>query len=198
MTGRALLLQDLQEYERFWSCADTSQVDRYRQFVQSSDQCCHRSHLAGHCTGSAFVSSPSLDRVLLLYHPFLKRWLQPGGHADGQTDLLDVARREAHEETGLSLEELLPAELEAGRRIPFDLDIHPIPARKSEPEHFHYDLRFLLLADPGKEIIPEKEDMPVEWLSLEQVEERTDEESVLRMVRKLRSLRSGSSLTSSR
>jgi len=102
---------------------------------------------------------------------------------------LEVARREAHEETGLALEQLHPVHLEQGQLVPFDLDIHEIPARKSEPEHLHYDLRYLLTADPDLTLTPESEEMKMEWLPVETVSEYTDEESVLRMVEKLKELR---------
>ena len=121
-----------------------------------------------------------------MYHPFLQRWLQPGGHADGNPDLLEVARREAHEETGLPLESLKAAKLGGKERVPFDLDIHAIPERKKEPEHFHYDLRFLLIADPALPLQPESEKMKLEWLPIDRVAEKTQEESVLRMVRRLK------------
>lgn len=95
-----------------------------------------RAHLAGHFTGSAFVVSADGQRALLLHHSKLQRWLQPGGHADGDTDLASVALREAEEETGL-----------AGLRVDadiFDLDRHTIPARGAEPEHQHWDVRHLV------------------------------------------------------
>lgn len=185
MTTLDLLRQDLVRFADYHQAHNKAEYQRYLDFVNSSERCCHRTHLEGHCTGSAFVTSPDHQKVLLLFHPFLQRWLQPGGHADGNPDLLEVARREAHEETGLPLEALQPAIFEGSQRVPFDLDIHPIPARKNEPAHFHYDLRFLLLADPALPLQPESEEMKVEWLALSEVHNRTDEESVLRMVRKL-------------
>lgn len=186
VTQQQLLLDDLARYEKAWPGDDAQVLTRYRAFVESTPACCERSHLAGHCTGSAFISCPRGEKVLLLFHPFLKRWLQPGGHADGNFDLLKVAQREAEEETGLK--ELLPYSLSGVARTPFDLDIHPIPARGSEPEHFHYDLRFLLLADPAAPLTPETPELQLAWLDLDEVEKLTEEESVLRMVRKLRQL----------
>jgi 8-oxo-dGTP pyrophosphatase MutT (NUDIX family) len=184
----SILKSDLRRYADFWNESGKESFQRYLRFVESTPQCCHRSHLAGHCTGSAFVVNPQKDRLLLLYHPFLKRWLQPGGHADGNPDLLEVATREAHEETGLPLSSLVSISLGGTARVPFDLDIHEIPARKTEPEHLHFDLRFLLEADSELPLSPESPDMKVEWLSFAEVRERTDEESVLRMVRKLETL----------
>jgi 8-oxo-dGTP pyrophosphatase MutT (NUDIX family) len=186
--GRQLLLQDLTRYADAWPDHDPETLARYRAFVESTPDCCQRSHLAGHCTGSAMLCCPRGENVLLLFHPFLQRWLQPGGHADGNPDLLEVASREAHEETGLALEQLLPYRHQGRGRVPLDLDIHPIPARGQEPAHFHYDLRYLLVTSPELPLTPETPDLQLAWLSLDQVAERTDEESVLRMVRKLRDL----------
>ena len=183
-----MILRDLENYARFWDAGTNPEFNRYREFVTSTPECCERTHLAGHCTGSAFIVNPKADKVLLLFHPFLKRWLQPGGHADGSSDLLDVAKRETHEETGLPMEALRTWPKEGADRIPLDLDIHTIPERKQEPLHSHYDLRFLLVADPEWPLTQESPDMTLEWLDLQDIGRKTDEESVLRMARKVRDL----------
>jgi 8-oxo-dGTP pyrophosphatase MutT (NUDIX family) len=88
------------------------------------------------------VVSSAGDRVLLLHHRKLHRWLQPGGHADaGETAGEQVALREALEETGIEGLALHPR---APR--PLDVDIHAIPARGSEAAHEHLDLRYLVVA----------------------------------------------------
>lgn len=180
------ILKDyLETYAIHWPNDRPEQTKAYRNFVESTPDCCLRTHLAGHCTGSALVVSPDFSQVLLLFHPFLRRWLQPGGHADGNPDLLDVARREAHEETGLAWNQLVPFMLDSNRVAPLDLDIHEIPARGPEPAHLHYDLRFVLVADPDLKLTPEKEEMLLEWIPVDRIAERTTEESVLRLVRKL-------------
>jgi 8-oxo-dGTP pyrophosphatase MutT (NUDIX family) len=96
----------------------------------------------GHFTASAFVLSPARDALLLIHHSKLHRWLQPGGHVDaGDPDVLFAAQREVEEEVGLV--DLSPAEPGAGL---FDADVHRIPARRAEPEHEHFDLRFAFVA----------------------------------------------------
>jgi 8-oxo-dGTP pyrophosphatase MutT (NUDIX family) len=96
----------------------------------------------GHLTGSAVVVSAAGDRVLLLHHRKLRRWLQPGGHAEpGEGAGEVVALREAREETGIEGLTLHPS---APR--PLDVDVHPIPARGDEPAHRHLDLRYLVVA----------------------------------------------------
>lgn len=102
----------------------------------------------GHLTGSAFVVSAAGDRVLLLRHRKLGRWLQPGGHADpGEKSGEEVALREAVEETGL-----LGLALHATAPRPLDVDVHEIPARGGEPAHLHLDLRYLCVAPGGADL----------------------------------------------
>jgi len=108
----------------------------------------------GHLTGSAVVLSARGDRVLLVHHRKLRRWLQPGGHADPrETSGEAVALREAHEETGIAGLALHPR---APR--PFDVDVHAIPAFGSEPAHAHLDLRYLLLAPTADTIVRSAEE----------------------------------------
>jgi 8-oxo-dGTP pyrophosphatase MutT (NUDIX family) len=96
----------------------------------------------GHLTASAFVVSADGSRVLLLRHRKLRRWLQPGGHADpGEAIGEDVALREVREETGLS-----DVALHASAPRPLDVDVHLIPPRHEEPAHEHLDLRYLVVA----------------------------------------------------
>ncbi|NNF56014.1 MAG: NUDIX hydrolase [Acidimicrobiales bacterium] len=114
-----------------------------------------RTCLSGHLTGSAAVVDPSRGAALIMHHVKLDRWLQPGGHADGDGDLSAVALREASEETGLAgLTVHQPA---------IDLDVHEIPARPGEPAHLHLDVRFLVTAPPGSEPVGNHESHALEW-----------------------------------
>ena len=108
----------------------------FRAFLRAGAPVFTRAHRVGHFTASAFVVSADGERALLLHHAKLGRWLQPGGHADGDVDLARVALREAEEETGLSGLRIEPAI--------FDLDRHGIPARGAEPEHQHWDVRYVV------------------------------------------------------
>ena len=89
-----------------------------------------RFHLPGHITGSSWILDASRKFVLLVHHGTLDRWLQPGGHAEGEENVLNVALREAQEETGVK-------DFKALQRDIFDLDIPPIPARTGFPDHLH-------------------------------------------------------------
>ena len=141
--------------------------------------CFSRNNLNAHLTGSAFICSTDYSMILLTHHAKLGIWVQPGGHADGDTDLLRVSRKEAEEETGLNV--LTQEKLEI-----FDLDIHRIPEYKGIPTHLHYDVRFLFTADSSHPLIITEESRDLRWFFLNQVSEVTQEESILRMIRKIR------------
>ncbi len=115
----------------------------------------HRTDRPGHLTGSALVIDPSTGRLLVLFHRKLQRWLQPGGHADGDTNLASVAWREATEETGIDgLAIVVPA---------VDIDVHLVSPPHEDP-HLHYDVRFLVLAPPGAEVVGNHESERLRWV----------------------------------
>lgn len=91
----------------------------------------------GHVTASAFVLNSDKSALLLILHSKLQLWLQPGGHVEADDpDVLASTRREVLEEVGLSALELLQPGL-------FDVDVHEIPARRDQPAHEHFDVRFV-------------------------------------------------------
>ena len=146
-------------------------------FVEGHPDCLLRTCLPGHLTGSAWILSPDRRRTLLTHHGKLGKWLQLGGHADGDPDLLEVALREAREESGLSRLRVVDPRL-------FDVDRHWIPARGAEPGHWHHDLRFLLEADPSEPLTLTHESRALAWVDVASVPALNPEESMARMVRK--------------
>ena len=178
---RKPLLELLDRY-RAQHPGEAATVERIRALVEAHPDCFARSCMPGHVTGSAFVVSPDGRRCLLVHHRKLDRWLQPGGHADGDPDVAAVALREAREETGL---ERLAFAGGAGERLPFDLDVHRIPARGGEPAHEHHDVRFLLIADPLETPVPSGESHAVRWFDREQLSALGVDAGVLRMAGKL-------------
>lgn len=127
----------------------------FEAFLAGHVDAFERSCPPGHFTGSAWMVSADGDRVLLTHHRKLGLWLQPGGHADGDPDLRRVALREAEEETGLR-----------GLRIEpgiFDIDRHRIPARPDEPEHWHYDVRYVVRAGENERYKVSEESHALAW-----------------------------------
>lgn len=149
------------------------------RFVEARADCLLRSCVPGHLTGSAWIVDRARRRTLLTRHLKLNKWLQLGGHADGDGDLLAVALREAREESGL-------ATLHVASSAVFDVDRHRIPARKADPAHYHYDLRFLIEADPAEPLCVTSESRELAWVELDRVAGLNPEESLARMVRKTR------------
>ncbi len=168
----------IKSIERYNSAFE--QEDNFKQeFLEllKDENCFLRSRLAGHLTASCWVMDAAKERVLLMHHKKLYKWLQPGGHADGDKDLLNVAKKELTEETGLT-------HYSVSSEI-FDLDIHTIPERKEVPEHLHYDVRFLFVAGKPEEIQKNNESIDLKWVGFDEVYELCGgEESIMRMVDK--------------
>jgi 8-oxo-dGTP pyrophosphatase MutT (NUDIX family) len=152
------------------------------QYVSSHrDNWWRRATQEGHVTGSAWILNRARTHALLLHHAKLNIWVQPGGHLD-DTDASPAsgALREAREETGF-------AELALPNAALFDVDIHVIPARASkmsaEPAHFHFDARYLMLANHDRAIIS-AESLALKWVSLGELSHPSQERSIARMAEK--------------
>jgi len=162
--------------------ADEAQVvETVRSLVSTQPQCLERTCLPGHITGSAWIISADRASVLLTHHRKLDRWLQVGGHADGDNDVRRVALREAEEESGLTRFEPLDG---LDPSLPFDIDVHAIPARGDEAAHWHHDLRYLLIAAPGQSLHISDESHDLRWIPRQRLADLSSDESVLRLERK--------------
>ncbi len=133
-----------------------------------------RTCVDGHFTGSALVVEQGTGRFLLLFHTKLRKWLQPGGHTDGEARMAATALREASEETGI---EGLMVVTE-----PIDLDIHEVRP-PAEPPHLHHDIRFLVLAAAGSVPVGNHESESLRWTTPTEAADLGVDESVLRLVR---------------
>ncbi|MEP4050130.1 MAG: NUDIX hydrolase [Luteolibacter sp.] len=178
---RRSLLEQLSEYaSRHPEEAVVTQ--RFFDFIEAEDECFERGLACGHITGSAWVVNADGSEVLLTHHRKLDRWLQLGGHADGDADVLAVAVKEAEEESGLSNFK------QVGKGI-FDIDVHPIPARKGEPEHLHFDVRYVLRPEGSMDFTVSDESHDLRWVKPEEVRQLTTEVSMMRMVEKWLAMR---------
>src|ERR1035438_217746 len=146
-------------------------------FIDEHPDCLWRTCRQGHLTGSAWIVDADRSRVLLTHHHKLDRWLQLGGHADGDPDMAAVALREAAEESGLTNLRMVSGEL-------FDFDPHEIPERGDEPAHWHFDFRFLVEADPAEPLLISSESKDLAWVEIGRVPTLNSEESMARLVRK--------------
>ena len=174
--ARQALIRDLRDYRVRWP-GESETVDRFVDFVLSQPDCFERSLKIGHVTGSAWVVNRAETQVLLTHHKKLGMWVQLGGHADGDVEVLRVARREAAEESGLAGLQLVPGGI-------FDVDVHRIPSGPGEPEHLHWDVRFAFRASAGEDFRISDESHELRWVEIRSLASVTREESMLRMARK--------------
>lgn len=159
-------------------------IRRFHSFLNSPGKPFSRQNEEGHFCGSAWIFDKDLKKVVLTHHLKLDKWIQLGGHADEDTDLLRVAWKEAYEESGLKKIDLLQDK--EGRFFPFDLCIHEIPEHKGVPPHFHYDVTFVFVAQDN-ELVCSDESHSLKWFTLDEVYQRSDE-AVRYQVRKLKHL----------
>jgi len=151
----ALVVAALQRYE----AVDAEQAgvrDTMLGFAADHPDALWRTCPDGHFTGSALVVDAAAEQVLVLFHTKLQRWLQPGGHLDGDANLAASALREATEETGIEgLQVVAPA---------VDLDIHEVRPPKEHP-HLHLDVRFVVLAPERATVVGNHESEALRWVA---------------------------------
>ena len=156
---RQALLELLARHRTFDDREEQS-LARIHDFVRSNPRCFERSLATGHVTGSGWLLDPAGTAVLLTQHRKLRKWVQLGGHADGHSDVLEVAIREAHEESGIAT--IGPV----SDRI-FDVDVHRIPAFGGVAEHDHYDVGFLLQVTGDTRFRVSEESLSLAWVPID-------------------------------
>jgi 8-oxo-dGTP pyrophosphatase MutT (NUDIX family) len=177
---------DLVEELRLYHPADDAEREHYLAIIDllsGGPKVFDRDHFTpGHVTASCFIIDPASSRLLLHRHRRLGRWLQMGGHCFDNEIPAAAALREGAEESGLPDLELLSEDI-------FDLDIHPIPAAKGEPDHQHFDLRYVArTASPDAIVIQESESEDLAWVSLDEAITRMNEGGSTRAIRKIEQL----------
>ncbi|HQX91037.1 MAG TPA: NUDIX hydrolase [Thermomonas sp.] len=172
----AELASALTTYAARWP-QEAATVALFHTLLDDAQNPFQRERLAGHFTASCWLVSADGARVLLTHHRKLGLWLQLGGHADGQRELSAAALREAEEESGL-------AGLTIAPEI-FDLDRHRIPAHKTVPEHWHYDVRFVVRAGTDEAYTISEESLDLAWRDIAELAADPDADpSVRRMAEK--------------
>lgn len=160
---------------------EAQHLKRSIEFVDRYDNCCDRKLRVGHITASSWIIDNDQSHALLTHHKKLDRWLQLGGHIENDSDILNAALREAREESGLN-------DLHVISDAIFDVDVHPIPARGFEPEHFHFDVRFIFQADRGDTLVISDESHDLRWFTIDELYELAPDESITRMIDKMKQL----------
>ncbi len=143
-------------------------VTKVKKFVAKRNNLFDRSNLEGHITGSGFLFSADLKRILLTRHAFLKKWLMFGGHSDGEENTLNVAIREIQEESGIF--EFKPISKDI---FNINTQIFPCNEKKHEPAHYHYDIAFAFITNENEYIISD-ESVDVKWFTLEELKKLDD------------------------
>ena len=163
---------------------EAESLEWMRRFVAAPADPLARDNPVGHMTASAVVARPSGDAFLLVYHRKLTRWLQPGGHVEySDPSAFDAAVREASEESGIPADHFASP---SGARI-LDVDVHLIPARKTEPAHHHFDVRFLLTtASDIDRAATDDPTRPIEWRTWDAAMSSGVDESLARALTKAR------------
>lgn len=157
--------------------ADAQQAEVRRMmlaFLHEHPDALDRTCVPGHFTASALVVADDAERFVVLHHTKLRRWLQPGGHVDGSSNMAAAAWREATEETGLEgLAVVVPV---------VDLDIHRVEPPAEAP-HDHLDLRFVVLAPAGAELAGNHESTDIRWATPDDLDALDVDEGLRRLVR---------------
>lgn len=125
-----------------------------------------RKEFRGHVTAGALLLRPD-GRLLTIEHKALQKWLFPGGHLeDTDSTLMGAALRELAEETGISPDQVVP-----DGTAPLHIDVHPIPANpaKGEPDHQHFDFRFLFRTTADVAELQAEEVTDYSWLFADMV-----------------------------
>ncbi len=175
------LITELKSYSPIQG-EDITCVDRFIYLLQS-DRCFYRDHFEpGHITGSALLLNVTGNQILMNHHKSLNMWLNFGGHCDGEEDVLAVAIRETMEESGITA--IKPATPDI-----IDIDIHEIPAnaKKDEPEHCHYDIRYIMQMTGEQDAVISDESLALKWMTFDEaIAASPNDKTLERLVNKTR------------
>ena len=154
--------------EKYIPCCEQEREDKRMllKYIDENPDILLRSNETAHCTASAWVVNPARTKVLMLYHNIYNSWSWPGGHADGEEDLLSVALREVQEETGI--QDIRPVSEDIYSLEILTVNAHFKKGRYVVP-HLHLNLTYLLEADDAQAVHSNPdENSAVRWFSLDE------------------------------
>ena len=176
----------VEEIKKYRPCNAQEQRDQalILDFLEKNGDAFLRSNLLAHMTASSWIVNPERTKTLMVYHNLYDSWSWTGGHADGETDLLSVALREAREETGIEHVRPLSPEI-------FSLEVLTVDGHEKRgeyvPSHLHMNVTYLLEAEESDTLhICREENSGVAWFTLEEaLKASTDPWFVERIYKKL-------------
>jgi 8-oxo-dGTP pyrophosphatase MutT (NUDIX family) len=186
MNGKMERKSELLEELRLYRAADPDEAHHHRAVLDllsyGIEPFSRTQYVPGHITASCFIVDPASKRLLLHHHKRLDRWLQMGGHIEEGESVLQAALREGAEESGLR-------DLQMMSDGVFDIDVHEIPAAKGEPEHSHFDIRYVVrTSQPESIMIDRAESNELAWVELDRAIPLMNEAASTRAVMKIRKL----------
>ena len=158
----------VEEIKKYRPCNAQEQRDQalILDFLEKNGDAFLQSNLLAHMTASSCIVNPERTKTLMVYHNLYDSWSWTGGHADGETDLLSVALREAREETGIEHVRPLSPEI-------FSLEVLTVDGHEKRgeyvPSHLHMNVTYLLEAEESDTLhICREENSGVAWFTLEE------------------------------
>lgn len=144
--------------------------EQFLRFIDTFDDVLTRDNIFGHFSASAFLVNKKRNKMIVVYHIINDGWIYPGGHADGDDNLLSVAVREVEEETGLKAK-ILDENIYAIQSAPVK---GHIKSGKYVSSHIHFDVLYLMEADDRSPLkYKENESKGVNWISFEEADDKT-------------------------
>ena len=158
----------IEEIKKYRPCNAQEQRDQalILDFLEKNGDAFLRSNLLAHMTASSWIVNPERTKTLMVYHNLYDSWSWTGGHADGETDLLSVALREAREETGIAHVRALSPEV-----VALEVLTGGGHEKRGEyvPSHLHMNVTYLLEAEESDTLhVCREENSGVAWFTLEE------------------------------
>jgi 8-oxo-dGTP pyrophosphatase MutT (NUDIX family) len=145
-------------------------------FINHNDDCLDRTNLIAHVTASAFVVNKTMDKILFIHHNIFNSWGWVGGHNDSNPNLLEVAMKEALEETGIS--KVVPYNNEMISLDVIFVENH-IKNGLFVGDHLHLNATYLLIASEAEKlVVKEDENSGVQWFNISDVMEHVTEDRI--------------------